>query len=144
MKVTETKIRVRYKETDQMGVVHHSNYYPWFEAARSEYMRDAGLSYREMEEKGVMLPLLETHCSYIQGAKYDDLLTIRAWISKFAGIRLTMEYEVIRDCDGLLLARGSTVHAFTDSKLKPLNIKKKHPELHKLFTECFSAKTSKE
>lgn len=139
MIVTETKIRVRYKETDQMGVVHHSNYYPWFEAARTEYMRKAGIDYRQMEENGVMLPVLETHCSYIRGAKFDDLLTVRTWISRFAGIRLTMEYEVIRDSDGLRLAKGSTVHAFTDNSLKPLNIKKKHPELYKRFIDCYTA-----
>ena len=135
MNVTEVKIRVRYKETDKMGIVHHSNYYPWFEVARTEFMRSVGMNYRHMEEKGVMLPLLETHCKYLQGAKYDDLLTVRTWMSRFAGIRLTMEYEVIRDEDGVVLAKGSTVHAFTDNKLKPLNIKKKYPEIYKLFEE---------
>ncbi len=135
MKVTEVKIRVRYKETDQMGVVHHSNYYTWFEVARTEFMRNAGMNYRQMEEKGVMLPLLETHCSYLKGARYDDLVTVRTWVSKYAGIRLTMEFEVIRDEDGVMLAKGSTVHAFTDNKLKPLNIKRKYPEIHKLFID---------
>jgi len=134
MKFTEVKIRVRYKETDQMGVVHHSNYYTWFEVARTEFMRSADMNYRQMEEEGVMLPLLETHCRYLQGAKYDDLITVRTWISKFAGIRLTMEFEVIRDEDGVLLAKGSTVHAFTDTELKPLNIKRKYPEIYELFT----------
>ena len=135
MKTIEVKIRVRYKETDQMGVVHHSNYYTWFELARTEFMRKAGMNYRQMEEKGVMLPLLETHCSYLKGARYDDLVTVRTWVSKYAGIRLTMEFEVIRDEDGVMLAKGSTVHAFTDNKLKPLNIKRKYPEIHKLFID---------
>lgn len=80
-----------------------------------------------------MLPLLETHCYYLQGARYDDLVTVRTWVSKYVGIRVTMDYEVIRDEDGALLARGSTVHAFTDINLRPLNIKKKYPEIHKLF-----------
>lgn len=139
MKFTEVKIRVRYKETDQMGVVHHSNYYTWFEVARTEFMRSADMNYRQMEEKGIMLPLLETHCSYLRGAKYDDLVTIRTWISKFAGIRLTMEYEVIRDEDGVILAKGSTVHAFTDDELKPLNIKKKYPEIYKMFISLINS-----
>ena len=133
MAITEVKFRVRYKETDQMGVVHHSNYYTWFEVARTEFMRNTGLDYRSMEEKGVMLPLLETHCNYLRGAKYDDLICIRSWISKYAGVRLTMQYEVIREEDGEMLAKGSTVHAFTDTNLKPLNIKRKYPEIHKLF-----------
>ena len=133
MKAAEVKIRVRYKETDKMGVVHHSNYYIWFEVARTEFMRGAGMNYRQMEEKGIMLPILETHCYYLRGAKFDDLITVRTWVSKYAGIRLTMEYEVIRDEDGALLAKGSTVHAFTDSNLKPLNVKKKYPEIHSFF-----------
>lgn len=133
MNITEVKIRVRYKETDQMGVVHHTNYYTWFEVARTEFMRNTGVNYRQMEENGVMLPLLETHCYYLQGARYDDLVTVRTWVSKYVGIRVTMDYEVIRDEDGALLARGSTVHAFTDINLRPLNIKKKYPEIHKLF-----------
>jgi acyl-CoA thioester hydrolase len=133
---TDTKIRVRYKETDQMGVAHHSNYYPWFEVGRTEFIRNAGLSYHDMESKGIMLPVLETHCRYIHGAKYDDLLIIRTRIASFKGVRLTMDYEVIRDEDGLLLANGSTVHAFTDTGLKPLNIKKSHPEIYDLFIKC--------
>ena len=133
MNITEVKIRVRYKETDQMGVVHHTNYYTWFEVARTEFMRNTGMNYRQMEENGVMLPLLETHCYYLQGARYDDLVTVRTWVSKYVGIRVTMDYEVIRDEDGALLARGSTVHAFTDINLRPLNIKKEYPEIHKLF-----------
>src|SRR5690554_240696 len=115
----DTKIRVRYKETDQMGVVHHSNYYIWFEVGRTEFIREAGLSYHDMEKKGIMLPVLETHCKYIHGAEYDDLLTVRTRMSKFKGVRLTMEYEVFRDVDGLLLAKGSTVHAITDINMKP-------------------------
>ena len=129
--ITEVKIRVRYKETDQMGVVHHTNYYTWFEVARTEFMRNKGMNYRQMEENGTMLPLLETHCYYLQGARYDDLVTVRTWVSKYVGIR-AMDYEVIRMNKGSA-ARGSTVHAFTDINLRPLNIKKKYPEIHKLF-----------
>jgi acyl-CoA thioester hydrolase len=138
LNITEVELRVRYKETDQMGVVHHSNYYTWFEVARTEFMRNTGLDYRRMEENGVMLPLLETHCTYLCGAKYDDLIRIRTWMSKFAGVRLTMEYEVIRDKDGVLLASGSTVHAFTDTNLRPLNIKRKFPQIHQMFVELIN------
>jgi acyl-CoA thioester hydrolase len=85
-----------------------------------------------------MLPLLETHCNYLRGAKYDDLICIRAWISKYAGVRLIMEYEVIREEDGVMLANGSTVHAFTDNNIKPLNIKRKYPEIHNLFVKLLN------
>ncbi len=132
----DTKIRVRYKETDQMGVVHHSNYYVWFEAARTEYMRQQGISYRQMEERGYMLPLTETQCKYIQGALYDDVVIIRTTMTGFTGVRITMEYEVIREHDYSLLAKGKTVHAITDKNLKPVNIKKADPELYSLFLRC--------
>ncbi|MFO7294968.1 MAG: thioesterase family protein [Caldicoprobacter sp.] len=136
MIVVDTKIRVRYKETDKMGVVHHSNYYTWFEIGRSEYMRARGMTYRSMEEKGLMLPVIEARCFYKQPAKYDDVIVIRTHMADFKGVRLKMEYEVIREEDGVLLAKGYTVHAITDANLKPVNIKKVDSELYKFFMEC--------
>lgn len=136
MPAVDTKIRVRYKETDRMGVVHHSNYYTWFEIGRGEYMRARGMTYRSMEEKGWMLPVIETRCFYKQPAKYDDTVIIRTRMAEFKGVRLKMEYEVIREEDGALLAKGYTVHAITDANLKPVNIKKADPELYRFFMEC--------
>lgn len=136
MIVVDTKIRVRYKETDKMGVVHHSNYYTWFEIGRSEYMRARGMTYRSMEEKGLMLPVIEARCFYKQPAKYDDVIVIRTHMADFKGVRLKMEYEVIREEDGVLLAKGYTVHAITDANLKPVNIKNVDSELYKFFMEC--------
>ena len=136
MCAVDTKIRVRYKETDQMGIVHHSNYYTWFEVGRTEFMRQQGISYRDMEKRGLMLPLTETHCEYKQGAMYDDIVIIRTKMTAFSGVRITMEYEAIREHDGKLLARGKTVHAITDRNLKPVNLKKHAEELYRLFLEC--------
>ena len=132
----DSKLQVRYKETDQMGVVHHSNYYTWFEVGRTDFIRQIGLSYKDMEKMGLMLPVLETHCTYKHGAKYDDLLIIRTKISEFKGVRLTLVYDVIREEDSMILAQGSTVHAFTDSNLKPVNIKKSYPDIYDLFIKC--------
>ncbi|HZJ82627.1 MAG TPA: thioesterase family protein, partial [Clostridia bacterium] len=128
MLFVDAKVRVRYKETDQMGIVHHSNYYVWFEIGRTEYMRSQGLSYDEMERKGFMLPLTETYCKYIQGAIYDDIVIIRTRMTTFSGARLTMEYQVIREKDKCLLAEGKTVHGVTNKNLKPINIKKADSE----------------
>ncbi|MGI5850728.1 MAG: acyl-CoA thioesterase [Caldicoprobacterales bacterium] len=132
----DTEIRVRYKETDRMGIVHHSNYYVWFEVARTEYMRQQGLNYREVEERGILLPLRETYCKYIQGALYDDQLIIHTTMTGFTGARIIMEYEVVRKVDNSLLAKGKTVNAITDSNLKPVNIKKTAPDLYQLFLNC--------
>lgn len=136
--IVDTKIRVRYKETDKMGVVHHSNYYVWFEIGRTEYMRQQGLDYRQAEEKGFMLPLTETHCEYKQGAKYDDVVIIRTRMTSFSGVRITMEYDVVRERDQALLARGKTVHAITDESLRPVNIRKASPEIYNLFLVCIN------
>ena len=136
MYVKDTKIRVRYKETDQMGIVHHSNYYTWFEVGRTEFMRSLGLSYRAMEERGFMLPLTESHCQYKLGARYDDVVIVRTKMTGFSGVRVTMEYDVIREIDGNLVALGKTVHAITDKHLKPVNIKKLDRELYLLFLKC--------
>lgn len=132
----DTQIRVRYEETDCMGVVHHSNYYIWFEVGRTEYMRSQGISYLNMEERGFMLPLSETYCKYLEGARYDDVLIVRTSMPTFTGARLTMGYEIIRKLDNRLLAKGKTVHGVTDRNLRPINIKRADPELYDLFYRC--------
>lgn len=134
----DTKLRVRYKETDKMGVVHHSNYYVWFEVARTDYMREQGISYNQMEQRGFMLPLTETHCKYIEGAIYDDIVIIQTAMTGFSGARLTMEYKAIREKDNRLLAEGKTIHAVTNKNLRPVNIKKQDPELYQLFLGCIN------
>jgi acyl-CoA thioester hydrolase len=77
MFTTETRIRVRYAETDQMGVVYHSNFFPYFESARTESIRELGFTYADMEKMGVIMPVVDVHCRYFRPARYDDLLTIR-------------------------------------------------------------------
>ncbi len=82
MFTTETKIRVRYAETDQMGVVYHSNFFPYFESARTESIRELGFTYADMEKMGVIMPVVDVHCRYIRPARYDDLLTIRTTLKE--------------------------------------------------------------
>jgi acyl-CoA thioester hydrolase len=82
MFITETKIRVRYAETDQMGVVYHSNFFPYFESARTESIRELGFTYAYMEKMGVIMPVVDVHCRYIRPARYDDLLTIRTTLKE--------------------------------------------------------------
>ena len=84
MKINETEIKVRYAETDKMGIVHHSRYYPWFEVGRTELFAKKGKSYGEMEADGVMMPLVETRCRYIVPAKYEDELIIRTTIESLS------------------------------------------------------------
>lgn len=99
-------------------------------------MRARGITYRQLEERGLLLPVIEARCFYKQPAKYDDEVIVRTYMAEFKGVRLRMEYEVIREEDGALLAKGYTVHAITDANLKPVNIKKTDLEVYKFFMEC--------
>lgn len=120
--VHSARLRVRYAETDQMGVVYYANYLVWFEVARSNWLREAGWSYREMEADGYLLPVLEAHCAYKQSARYDDELDIRAAGVKLSPVRVRFNYQVVRAADGVLLAEGYTVHATLDQQGKPCRL----------------------
>lgn len=111
----DCKIRVWYKHTDQMGVVHHSNYISYYEAARSEFFRQlGGKSYSEMEAQGVMMPILEVHSKYMRPAHYDEVLTVRVSIRELPMARITFHYDVFNEA-GELLNSGSTVLGFMRS-----------------------------
>ncbi len=115
----ETQIRARYAETDQMGYVYYGNYPSFYEVGRTESLRDLGISYREMEERGVMLPVRELNIEYKKAARYDDLLTIKVCISEMPVARLCHTYEIYNE-QGELLNRGTTTLVFVDSStMKP-------------------------
>jgi acyl-CoA thioester hydrolase len=125
--MTKSQIRVRYAETDAMGIVHHSRYYPWFEIARDEFVKSLGFKYSQMEKEGLCLPLIETGAKYKEGARYDDELTVTCKLTKMTYVRCTFTYEVIRNSDNKVLTVGKTSHAFCNSHLNPINLKKKFP-----------------
>jgi len=115
-------VRVRYAETDKMGVVYYANYFVWFEVARADLLRSLGWTYREMEEEGVALPVIEAYCEYKQPARYDDELDIKAKGSMVSQVRMQFEYEVIRRIDGTMAAVGHTVHAALDRAGRPCRL----------------------
>ncbi len=115
----ETEIRVRYAETDQMGIVHHSNYLIWFEVSRSDLCRARGFSYKEMEElDNALLVVAEVYCRYKSPALYEDILTIRVKVGEIRSRSLRFIYEVHRKSDDTLLAEGETLHVVTDKDKK--------------------------
>lgn len=129
-----TELKVRYAETDQMGIVHHSNYYVYFEAAREDFILGAGISYKEIEGKGIMMPLVETQCRYIEGAKYADELIIETSLQELSPVKVVLEYKVIRVEDGRLISKGKTVQTFVDSdSFKIVNLKKSNADLWERF-----------
>lgn len=110
----EHKLRVEYHHTDQMGIVHHSNYIKFFEAARTEWLRAAGLTYAEMERRGVMMPIVDVQIKYRQPAYYDEMLSITTSVCELPMARMTFYYE-IRGEDGRDVASGMTTLGFIDS-----------------------------
>ncbi len=115
MNFNETKITVRYGETDQMGVVYHANYAIYFEVGRTEWLREFGLSYSGMEAKGVMLPVISLTINYKSSARYDDVLKVKTTLKRRPTASIEFNYELRNESD-VLLATGNTILAFIDMK----------------------------
>jgi acyl-CoA thioester hydrolase len=111
-------VRVRYAETDRMGVVYYSNYLVWFEVGRTEWLRETGWTYRDMEQQGIALPVIEAHCEYRQPARYDDEIEIRTRAALMTPVRIRFDYELLR-ADNTVVASGYTVHAALDAAGRP-------------------------
>lgn len=132
----EHEIRVRYSETDQMGVVYHTNYANWFEWGRTELIREAGMPYSRIEQAGLLLPVISLQLDFKQPAKYDDLVTIRTRITEAGSIRIRFEYELART--GEVLAGGSTQHVWVNREWKAVRLDRFAPELHALVMSLCS------
>ena len=113
-------IRVRYADTDQMGVAYHGNYLRWFEIGRAEMMRSLGHSYRRIESDGVSLPVLEVHCRYLRPARYDDTVIVETGVAELGRASVRFRYRIVREEDGGLLAVGFTNHCFLGPDQRPV------------------------
>ena len=143
MYTSKTEIVVRYAETDQMGIAHHSNYPIWYEAARTDFIKGAGISYSEVEKRGYMLPLLELKSCYKKPAKYEDELFIITKIKDLSFTRITFYYEVYNKNENTLINYGETMHVWTDKNLKPVNMKKCAPEIYNLMLKLLQEDTTR-
>jgi acyl-CoA thioester hydrolase len=123
----ETSFRVRYAETDQMGVVYYANYLIWMELGRVEYCRAAGIVYRDMEvDDGVLLAVVDAHCRYLYPARYDEEIAVKTWVSK-ANLRMVeFQYEIRNAQSGRALASGDTKHMFLGPDMRPLKLPEKY------------------
>ena len=129
MATSTTVVRVRYAETDQMGVVYYANYFVWFEVARGELLRNHGWTYREMEGTGVLLPVIDAHCEYLRPARYDDEMEIRTEGLVLSPVRMSFTYEVrVTGRDGLA-ATGRTLHAAVDRNGRPCRLPERIAEV---------------
>ncbi|XME03143.1 acyl-CoA thioesterase [Lachnospiraceae bacterium C1.1] len=127
--------KVFYYETDRMGIVHHSNYIRWFEEARIEFMKQIGVPYDLLEEKGIIIPVLSVSAVYRKHMTYGDEFSIQVHDKKFNGIKAFFEYEVFNQ-NGELCATGESSHCMLDKDLKPFRFKKEYPEIYKIFAEA--------
>jgi acyl-CoA thioester hydrolase len=125
---SETRVRVRYAETDQMGVVYHSNYLIWFEVGRVELIRQLGLNYRQMEEEGCGIAVVDVHARYKAPARYDDELVIETRLLAARGAVVRFGYRILRIADGLLLCEGETMHVVVGMDMKKRSLPAKYAE----------------
>ncbi|TXK84217.1 thioesterase family protein [Paenibacillus sp. N3.4] len=148
MRWHQHQLRVRYGETDQMGVVYHPNYLTWFEIGRTEFIRELGYPYRRIEEKGLLLPVIEAGTSFKKPARYDDVVKIYTRVVEISSVRLRFAYEIRRvtgeaaadtsfsfEPIGELLVIGTTSHVWVNPSWKPVRIEKEAPELWLLLNE---------
>ena len=112
-------VRVRYADTDQMGVVYHARYLEWFEAARTEMLREMGMVYKQLEQSGIYMPVVEAYCRYRKPVKYDELVRVRTALGDISRSKIRLDYEVQGEKDETVRVEGYTVHCFMDESGKP-------------------------
>lgn len=123
-----TKIEVRYVETDQMGVVHHSVYPVWFEVARTQFSREMGFPYKKMEKMGLLLPVRELSIKYLEPVKYGDTVIIETKAVRLTPARIVFSYRIL--LENHVMTTGETLHAWTNQELHPVNLKKAFPQVY--------------
>jgi acyl-CoA thioester hydrolase len=122
--------RAQYYETDQMAIVHHTNYIRWFEETRIEWMRQNGYGCRELEEQGLIIPVVDASAKYLRSVRFDDEVEIVATLTAFTGVRMAFDYTVRFVSDGTIAATGHTTHCFVDANQTPLSVKHRNPALY--------------
>jgi len=122
--------QVFYYETDQMGIVHHSNYIRWFEEARTYLLEQIGIPYAEMEKEGILIPVLEVSSEYRHPVRFGDVFCVELFCSRFNGIRWTFEYNVYNKATGELCNTGNSSHCFLKRDMRPFNMKKAYPGMY--------------
>ena len=126
---------INYYETDKMGIVHHSNYIRFLEEARCRWMKELGLPMEKLEELGYTIPTLEVNCKYLYSVTSGDVISIKPYISEYNGVRMTISYEVINTNTNNEVIKAITKHCFTNKELRPVNMKKSNPNVHKIFED---------
>ena len=125
--------KTNYYETDQMGIIHHSNYVRWFEEARMNFMDEIGFPFVKLEELGILVPVLGMSCQFRTMVKFGDTVDIYTKITKFNGLKMNIEYRVVDHLTGVIRCTGESSHAFLDKEYKPVRMKRDYPDLYEMF-----------
>ena len=133
MVINETEVVVRYQETDQMGVVYHSNYFVWFEIGRTRLIEQLGFDYLAMEEEGILAPVIDIQASYKTPVRYGQTARVETKISEYNGFRVTYSYKVYTEDNQLSVTGTSTHVCVKKSNFRPISIKKHFPKLHETY-----------
>lgn len=133
MRENTTEVRVRYAETDAMGVAYHANYLVWFEVGRTALLEELGYPYAQLEADGIILPVAECHVRYRVPARYDDILIVRSRCTELRGVSMVLSYRIESKESGTLLAEGWTKHAIVDRNMKPVKVRDVNPRLLELL-----------
>ena len=125
--------KINYYETDRMGVVHHSNYIRYLEEARVEWLEALNMPFDLLEKNKITIPVLGVNCTYKHHVTFGDTILIKTYAKEYTGVRMTIGYEITDKKNENIVLTGETKHCFTDSNLKPINLKKHNPEFHEKF-----------
>ncbi|WP_082234101.1 acyl-CoA thioesterase [Halobacillus massiliensis] len=136
MLINELSIKVRYQETDMMGVVYHANYLVWFEMGRTALIEDLGFHYHEIEKEGVFSPVVDVKATYKQPVRYGDDIAVKTWVKEYDGLRVTYGYEVTHT-DGQIAVEGETKHVIVkQDSFRPVSIRRSFPDWHKAYLKA--------
>ncbi|MBQ8148723.1 MAG: acyl-CoA thioesterase [Lachnospiraceae bacterium] len=125
----------QYYETDQMGIIHHSNYIRWFESARIHYLKEIGIDYAKCEEMGFISPVMEVNCTYKSMVRFGDTVQVFTRFEEYTGVKFYVSYEVRDKATGEIRTIGRSKHCFADKEGKPISLKRSFPEIHEKFLE---------
>lgn len=139
MKVVESQIQVRYQETDMMGVVYHANYLVWFEIGRTAFIESLGFKYAEIEQQGVVSPVIDANISFKTPVRYGDDARVKTWVDSYDGLRVTYGYEVVHD-NGEVAVSGQTKHVIVKKdNFRPVSIRRSFPEWHSAYMDAMES-----
>lgn len=128
---SEYRRKIYYYETDKMGIVHHSNYIRLFEEARLDMMNKIGINYKDLEDIGIIIPVVSVSCKYLIPLYFDDYVSVYSKVIKFNGIKMEVSYKICKEGNESICTTGHSEHCFLDSKMKPFRMKKLYPDLYK-------------